>query len=61
MEETIKDIVSIVVLVIGSSTLVFQGLLALSTLTKSEKDDNFFRKVLVVLTKVAEILSINRK
>ena len=55
MIETLTNIGEIIVIVIGGATLVFRGLLILTQLTKTNKDDKIVSKIL----KVFEWLSLN--
>lgn len=45
---------------IAALTVLFNILYGLSKLTKSEKDDNFFRKAINILTKVTGFFALNR-
>lgn len=45
--------------IIGGATIVFQGLYKLSKLTKSKKDDNFFKKILNALTTISGVIALD--
>ena len=53
-------IMETIIKIIGGFTIIFNGLYELSKLTKTEKDDNFFRKGINILTKLSGWLSLNR-
>jgi len=57
----ITQILTLITEIIGGATLVFQGLYRLSKLTKSERDDNFFKKVLNALTTITGVFALDNK
>jgi hypothetical protein len=57
----ITQILLLITEIIGGATIVFQGLYRLSKLTKSERDDNFFKKVLNALTTISGVFALDNK
>ncbi len=57
----ITQIITTLTTIIGGSTLVFQGLYQIAKLTKSERDDNFFKKILNALTTLTGVIALDNK